>query len=131
MTWEYILIGLVFGILIGVILMHFSNPKPYHQQMLKNELEKSKNELAQYRQELVGHFAHSAELLENMNNNYRQIYDHMMTSSKNLLPGTPQQNNPFRYRLNSIENDQLPIEFPPRDYSEGSSGILQAEHSNK
>ena len=118
MTWEYALIGLVVGIVIGAVAMRFGNRKLRQQQVLQNELEKSKNELEQYRQELVSHFAHSAELLDNMANDYRQLYQHMAKSSNNLLPDMPPQDNPFRYRLTEADNDQAPVEFPPRDYSE-------------
>ena len=125
MTWEYALIGLVVGIVIGAIAMRFGNRKLRQQQVLQNELEKSKNELEQYRQELVSHFAHSAELLDNMASDYRQLYQH------NLLPDMPPQDIPFRYRLTEADNDQAPVEFPPRDYSDGASGLLRAERRDK
>ena len=60
MTWEYALIGLVVGIVIGAVAMRFGNRKLRQQQVLQNELEKSKTDLEEYRQELVGHFARSA-----------------------------------------------------------------------
>ena len=52
MTWEYALIGLVVGIAIGAVAMRFGNRKLRDQQVMKNELEKSKAELDEYRQEL-------------------------------------------------------------------------------
>jgi uncharacterized membrane-anchored protein YhcB (DUF1043 family) len=106
--------------------MRFGNSKLRQQQVLQNELDKSKTELEEYRQELVGHFARSAELLDNMARDYRQLYQHMAKSSNNLLPDLPMQDNPFRYRLTEAEadNDQAPVEMP-RDYSEGASGLLR------
>lgn len=132
MTWEYALIGLVVGIAIGAIAVRFGSSKLRQQQTLQNELEKSKSELEEYRQELVGHFAHSAELLDKMANDYRQLYQHMAKSSSSLLPDMLQQDNPFRYRLTESEadNDQAPIEMP-RDYSEGASGLLRAERPRR
>ena len=81
---------------------------------------KNKAELEEYREELVSHFARSAELLDNMADDYRQIYQHMAKSSSNLLPGMSPENNPFRNRLAESEagNDQAPVQMP-RDYSEG------------
>ncbi|ASN87458.1 MULTISPECIES: Z-ring associated protein ZapG [Pectobacterium] len=129
MTWEYALIGLVVGIIIGAVAMRFGNRKLRQQQVLQNELEKSKTELEDYRQELVGHFARSAELLDNMADDYRQLYQHMAKSSNNLLPHVPGQDNPFKYRLTESEadNDQAPVNMPPRDYSDGASGLLRGE----
>jgi uncharacterized membrane-anchored protein YhcB (DUF1043 family) len=118
MTWEYALIGLVVGIAIGAVAMRFGNRKLRDQQVMQNEIDKSKAELEEYRQELVGHFARSAELLDNMATDYRQLYQHMAKSSNNLLP--------FNYRLTGSEadNDQAPVEMP-RDYSDGASGLLR------
>lgn len=127
MTWEYALIGLVVGIIIGALAMRFGNRKLRQQQTLQDELEKNKTDLDQYRLELVNHFARSAELLDNMAKDYRQLYQHMATSSNNLLPDMPVQENPFRYRLTEADNDQAPVEIPPRDYSDGASGLLRAE----
>jgi len=128
MTWEYAVIGLVVGIAIGAVAMRFGNRKLRNQQVMKNELEKSKAELDEYRQELVGHFARSAELLDNMATDYRQLYQHMAKSSNNLLPDMPEQDNPFNYRLTGSEadNDQVPVQMP-RDYSDGASGLLRGE----
>ena len=86
MTWEYALIGLVVGIIIGAVAMRFGNRKLRQQQSLQYELEKNKAELEEYREELVSHFARSAELLDNMATDYRQLYQHMAKSSSSLLP---------------------------------------------
>jgi uncharacterized membrane-anchored protein YhcB (DUF1043 family) len=132
MTWEYSLIGLVVGIVIGALVMRFGNRKLRDQQVVQRELEKSKTELEQYRQELVSHFARSAELLDNMANDYRQLYQHMAKSSNNLLPDLPAQDNPFKYRLtgSELDNDQVPVEMP-RDYSDSASGLLRTERRTR
>ncbi len=108
MTWEYALIGLVVGIIIGAVAMRFGNRKLRQQQALQYELEKNKAELEEYREELVSHFARSAELLDNMAHDYRQLYQHMAKSSNNLLPDSMADANPFRNRLEESEasNDQ-------------------------
>lgn len=94
MTWEYALIGLVVGIVIGAVAMRFGNRKLRQQQSLQYELEKNKAELEEYREELVSHFARSAELLDNMATDYRQLYQHMAKSSSSLLPGNDCGNQP-------------------------------------
>lgn len=123
MTWKYVLIGLVVGIIIGAVAMRFGNSKLRQQKALQSELEKSKIELETYRQELVSHFAHSAELLESMAKDYRQLYHYMIKSPNNLPPDLLIQDNRFRYRLTEAEadNDQVPVGMLPRDYSYGAS----------
>lgn len=129
MTWEYGLIGLVIGLIIGSVAMRFGNRKLREQRSMQYELEKSKAELADYRKELTNHFAHSAELLDNMARDYRQLYQHMAKGSNDLLPDLPGEKNPFAYQLTEAEadNDQAPVQIP-RDYSEGASGLLRGEH---
>lgn len=104
----------------------FRQPQLRQQQALQFELEKNKAELEEYREELVSHFARSAELLDNMAHDYRQLYQHMAKSSNNLLPDSMADANPFRNRLAESEasNDQAPVQMP-RDYSEGASGLLR------
>ena len=99
MTWEYALIGLVVGIIIGAVAMRFGNRKLRQQQALQYELEKNKAELDEYREELVSHFARSAELLDTMAHDYRQLYQHMAKSSSSLLPELSAEANPFRNSL--------------------------------
>ena len=98
MSWEYGLIGLVVGIIVGAVAMRFGNKKLREQRSMQYELEKSKAELADYREELTNHFAQSAELLDNMARDYRQLYQHMAKGSNDLLPNLPGQKNPFAYR---------------------------------
>lgn len=125
MTREYALIGLVVGIIIGAVAMRFGNRKLRQQQALQFELEKNKAELEEYREELVSHFARSAELLDNMADDYRQLYQHMAKSSSSLLPDAMADANPFRNRGGvEASNDQAPVQMP-RDYSEGASGLLR------
>ncbi|AWK15171.1 Z-ring associated protein ZapG [Candidatus Fukatsuia symbiotica] len=118
MTWEYTLIGLVAGMLIGAVVMRFGNSKLRQQQKMKNELDKNKSDLEAYRRELVGHFARSAELLDNMARDYRQLYQHMAKSSNDLLPDLPLQNSPLHYRIteSEVDKDKPSIKVPPRDY---------------
>ncbi|MFB6434952.1 MAG: Z-ring associated protein ZapG [Candidatus Malihini olakiniferum] len=130
MSWEHVLIGLVIGIIIGAVAMRFCSRTLRKQQALQGELEKRKIELETYRQDLVGHFARSAELLDNMAKDYRQLYEHIAKSSSNLLPDLPVQESPFRYRLITeaeADNDQAPVDMPSRDESEGTSRPLRGE----
>ena len=132
MTWEYALIGLVVGIIVGAVAMRFGNRKLRKQQAMQYEIEKNKAELEEYREELVSHFARSAELLDNMAHDYRQLYQHMAKSSSSLLPEMSAEENPFRNRLAESEasNDQAPVQIP-RDYSDGASGLLRTERAKR
>ncbi|MEI2265347.1 Z-ring associated protein ZapG [Erwinia sp. CGal63] len=130
MTWEYGLIGLVAGLIIGALVMRFGNKKLREQRSQQYELEKTKAELADYREELTSHFAQSAELLDNMARDYRQLYQHMAKGSNSLLPNLPGEKNPFAYQLTESEadNDQAPVQMP-RDYPDSATGLLRGERA--
>ncbi|VEB53433.1 cytochrome d ubiquinol oxidase subunit III [Salmonella enterica subsp. enterica] len=128
MTWEYALIGLVVGIIIGAVAMRFGNRKLRQQQALQYELEKNKAELEEYREELV------KPLCPQRGNCW--IPWRMITASCiSIWRKAPaaccrkclRESNPFRNRLAESEasNDQAPVQMP-RDYSEGASGLLRS-----
>ncbi|MBD2815368.1 DUF1043 family protein [Xenorhabdus sp. Flor] len=133
MTWEYALIGLIIGFIIGALAVRFGSTKLRQQNAVQAELEKNRAELEEYRKELVSHFARSAELLDNMARDYRQLYQHMAKSSNELMPNMPVQDNPFNYRLNEskTDSDNIVTDMPPRDYSEGASGLFRPTQDQK
>ncbi|WP_339058343.1 Z-ring associated protein ZapG [Candidatus Regiella endosymbiont of Tuberolachnus salignus] len=118
MTWEYGLIGLIVGMLIGALAMRFGNRDLRQQQKLKNELDRRSIDFEEYRQELVGHFARNAELLDNMARDYRQLYQHIAKNSNNLLPDLPLQDNSLHShnRNNESDGDKPQVKVPPLDY---------------
>lgn len=127
MAWEYALIGLAVGIIIGALAMKFYSNKLHRQKKTNNEFATEKKALEEYRQELTNHFAHSAKLLDNMAKDYHQLYQHMIQTSSDLLPGMSAQENPFSYRLAETDDDRISVEMPPRDYPEKASGLLHSK----
>ncbi|BAO00314.1 hypothetical protein HHS_03440 [Candidatus Pantoea carbekii] len=129
MTWQYSLIGLIIGIIIGVILMRFSNKKLRKLRVIKDELEQSRQELLSYREALVKHFSHSAELADNMIREYRKFYQHMKKSCNELLPNLPEDKKFFAHQLPEMNNNNQTTIQIPRDYSEHSSSLTCSEHT--
>ncbi|MDD9195236.1 Z-ring associated protein ZapG [Aliivibrio sp. S3MY1] len=137
MAWTYALIGLAIGIIIGFLISRVTVPGIKHQKTLKQDLEKSKYELEQYRQELVDHFATSATMLEALAKDFNKMYDHMASTSKELLPNLPEQDNPFSARLDEmtlspelnkkVAHIKEEIDSQPKDYANGASGLLKDE----
>lgn len=119
MIWEYGLVCLVVGIIIGAVAMRFGSKAAREGQNLQYELKAAKEELADCREELAGYFAHSAELLDKMAHDYRQLYRHMAKSSGDFLRNLPDEQNPFIQRLQreEMDDESLKIVQTPRDYS--------------
>jgi len=127
MTWEYGLISFILGVAVGALGMRFLNPKLREQKILQTQLERNKADLEQYRQELIDYFAHSSELLDNMAQDYRKLYQHIAKNSNQLLPDLPLKNNLSHPPLTEVDsiNSAEKIKIPPRDYSDGSSAFTE------
>ncbi len=133
MTWISAIIIFLAGSLVGALAVRLTNKSVQQQKSLKKELDKSKYELEQFRQELVDHFARSADLLDNVAKDYSKLYEHMAKTSTELMPNLPAQDNPFAKRITSLEavkenaNDDENVEQPPRDYANGATGLFKGE----
>lgn len=138
MTWQYTVIGLIIGFIFGLLVMYPSIRKSKKQKALQQELSKTKEELDAYRQELVNHFARSAELLKSMANDYHQLHQHMVNSSSILLSTQEKEsitleNNediPTITGISAKDNTDDNADSdkkPPRDYSGKPSGLLRAK----
>lgn len=133
MTWAIIIF--LAGIFIGALAVRLTNKSVKQQKTLKKELDKSKYELEQFRQELVDHFARSADLLDNVAKDYSKLYEHMAKTSTELMPNLPAQDNPFAKRITSLETvkddakEDESVEQAPRDYANGATGLFNGENT--
>ncbi|WP_261816629.1 Z-ring associated protein ZapG [Vibrio gallicus] len=131
MPWIYAVIGLFVGIIIGIIIARITTPQYQKQKELQKELEASKFKLEQQRQDLTDHFSDTAGMLDSLGKEYRKLYEHMAATSNELLPNTPEQDNPFAKKLETQNTDQGQSEADsgaqPKDYAKGATGMLKEE----
>lgn len=131
--WQAAGIGLLVGLIIGYFFLRFTKDSVKKQVKTETELQKVKNQLDSQKEQLEKHFAESADLLKNIAQDYQKLYKHLATSSTALLPELT--NKPL-FSTNLI-TDQSAVKNPeetdeqPRDYSEGSSGLLKGEKINR
>lgn len=146
--WNAALIGLLVGVALGYVLLRLTKDSVKKQVKTEAELQQVKTELDSQKQQLEKHFAESADLLKTLAQDYQKLYRHLAASSTRLLPESA--NKPlFEQHLISaenstalseaqratenvekaenVENTEKTEKDAPRDYSEGSSGILKAE----
>ncbi|MBN6710644.1 DUF1043 family protein [Haemophilus haemoglobinophilus] len=127
--WQSGLIGLCVGVVIGYLLLRLTKGSVKKQIKTEAELEQVKTQLNNQKQQLEQHFAESAELLKHIAQDYQKLYVHLANSSTALLPELAQKEL-FTPNLLAAETVSTPAnseDGQPRDYSEGSSGILKAE----
>ncbi|CAI2310763.1 Inner membrane protein YhcB [Vibrio parahaemolyticus] len=128
MPWIYAIVGLLVGTIVGVVISRLTTPEYKKQKSVQKELEAAKFELEQQRQELVDHFAQTAEMLDTLGKDYTKLYQHMAKTSSELLPNLPEQDNPFDKKTamssEQIKEDQPEVNEQPKDYANGATGLL-------
>jgi len=120
---------LLVGTIVGVVISRLTTPEYKKQKSVQKELEAAKFELEQQRQELVDHFAQTAEMLDTLGKDYTKLYQHMAKTSSELLPNLPEQDNPFDKKTamssDKVEEDQSDVNEQPKDYANGATGLLK------
>jgi uncharacterized membrane-anchored protein YhcB (DUF1043 family) len=129
MPWIFGLVGLLVGAILGIIISRIKTPQYKKQQLMKKELESAKFKLEQQRQELSDHFSHAAELLDVLGKDYTKLYQHMATTSAELLPNIPEQDKPFSLKVAQDDNTATDGDEnkQPKDYAKGATGLLTPE----
>ena len=119
--WQAALIGLVVGFVIGYFLLRLTKESAKKQVKTEAELRVAKEQLEK-------HFAESADLLKSLAQDYQKLYQHLARSSTQLLPEL-NDSTLFQHSLLDEKGNVSPskTEDPPKDYSEGSSGLFKAE----
>ncbi len=102
--WSVGIIAFAFGLVAGYVISYFTNPDHDRREELERELAEQKEETKQYRAQVSQHFQRTSELVQNMTDSYRQVYEHLATGSQQLCSDpvtTPRLDLPERERLAS------------------------------
>ena len=126
--WRAALLGLVVGFAIGYFLLRFTKGSVKKQVKTETELRQLKAQLENQKQQLEKHFAESANLLKTLAQDYQHLYQHFAGASVQLLPELDEK---VLFQAQNVggadETSTAVSDDPPKDYSEGSSGLLKAE----
>lgn len=122
-VWSAIGVAFVIGIIVGCVIVRAFKGNVQQHIQLENELKETKTKVEEQKQQLEQHFEQSAALLSTLAEDYKKLYQHLAKGSEKLLPEAEQ--------LDFFKQSQLPpkhenSEDQPRDYSEGSSGLLKS-----
>ena len=77
-------VGVVFGFFMGRSKGDTSAPKVLK---LEQDLREAKEEMQSYQGEVTHHFEKTATLVNQMTNSYREVYEHLASSSEKLCGG--------------------------------------------
>ena len=125
----YLIIGLILGIIIGIILTNIFSPKARKFNKLQVECDESKQQLIAQKQIIVKHFAHSAEILDNMANDFRRLYQHMAENSGKFTSENDMPVMGLDANNDATLKKQFTIKKQPKDYSDDPSGLLKTDEN--
>lgn len=125
--WTAVIVAFFVGAVVGYFILLTTNANAKKQQALEVELKQTTEQLNAQKQQLEKHFEQSATLLATLAEDYKKLYTHLAESSQTLLPETTEklaffQNAQLENKAEASENS----DDQPKDYSEGSSGILKS-----
>ncbi|MCK3658965.1 hypothetical protein A4G18_09650 [Pasteurellaceae bacterium Pebbles2] len=126
--WQAAGIGLAVGFVLAYVLISLTKGSVKKQTATQNELHKAKEELGRQKQLLEKHFAESADLFKTLAQDYQKIYRHLAKSSEQLLPDSKDKSLFLQSFINSDKSTAVDDENkdnPPKDYTEGSSGLFK------
>ena len=126
--WQAALIGLVLGFIIGYFLLRLTKESAKKQVKTEAELRVAKEQLESQKQQLEKHFAESANLLKTLAQDYQHLYQHFAGASVQLLPELDEKALFQAQNVDGADETSTAVsDDQPKDYSEGSSGLLKAE----
>ena len=126
--WRAALLGLVVGFAIGYFLLRFTKGSVKKQVKTETELRQLKAQLENQKQQLEKHFAESANLLKTLAQDYQHLYQHFAGAAVQLLPELDEKALFQAQNVDGADETSTAVsDDQPKDYSEGSSGLLKAE----
>lgn len=121
--WGAVIAAFIVGLLLGYVVIRATKGSVQKQLKIEAELKAANTQLEAQKQQLEQHFSQSATLLATLAEDYKKLYQHLAKGSENLLPT---ETKIEFFQQPQLENKAATEENPPKDYSEGSSGLLKS-----
>ncbi|KMK52356.1 membrane protein [[Actinobacillus] muris] len=123
-VWLAIIAAFVIGAIIGYVILRATNVSMQKQHKLEQELKAANTKIDEQKTQLEKHFEQSANLLATLAEDYKKLYTHLSEGSQTLLP--EESDKIAFFQQPQLEEKEPENDDQPKDYSEGSSGILKS-----
>lgn len=84
----YMVFAGVAGLLLGMLVMHLLHQKTTSN----NDVQSVQQKLDDYQAEVESHFSKTADLIDNLTESYKEVFDHLSDSAEHLLTDEQIQN---------------------------------------
>ena len=133
MTWLIAAVCLALGVVIGVAFANRLSTSPSRIRELEGQIQKLEDKHNQYRDNVSDHFSTTAELIQQMTESYKDVYQHLALGAQDLCSGEvaskllPAAPDPV---FEQHGDNELAFS-PPKDYAAkqnpGQKGALSEE----
>lgn len=147
MNWLFCLVSFAAGFLAAYVWLSRRNSDSRVKE-LESHLTSLQDKYEQYQQGVTGHFAHTAQLVNNLTNAYREVHEHLQRGAGELCADNQRHTaaNPASafialeapkeaYPQAMLNDDKfLATVMPPRDYATkqpDDKGTLDEEYGLK
>lgn len=122
-----VLIGLIFGLLLGQLF----SPRAKDKQEMRSQLFNAQQQLRDYQEEVSEHFEKTSELFNKMSHSYRDIHEHMASGAMRLgsTDSSRRMVDAGFGKLEESPNSTISSEdaIPPKDYAPKRPGGVLSE----
>jgi len=104
--WTTGVLSFALGLVLGCIGTYLIIGRYSHTAKLREELSELRERFSDYRDQVTQHFMRTSELVQEMTQNYRAVYEHLATGAQELCEGeveTPSLDTSNKDLL--VEND--------------------------
>ncbi|MFC3852618.1 YhcB family protein [Salinispirillum marinum] len=121
--------GFTLGAAVGIVVTLLMSRKHGNADSVRKQLEALKNEHTKYQMDVTEHFARTSELIASLNQNYRNIEQHLQNGADNLVS--------YDYKLAQLRqgsdvsiDNEMPYVGVSKDYAEEQQEPESVEQSD-
>jgi len=121
----FIISAVLFGLVVGALIMYFASGSSKKDEESIAKVEKKLNN---YQQDVVQHFEKTADLVDDLTQSYKKVFDHLSQSAKTLL--TEEQ---VKEQIEKRKDNKITLGFltedsePPKDAEQISEEAQEDE----
>jgi uncharacterized membrane-anchored protein YhcB (DUF1043 family) len=125
-AWGIGLIGFAFGVACGVAIGYMTLCNNRRSQQLQEKCDALQRDFDAYRGQVGQHFLRTSELVQQMTDSYREVYEHLATGSQALCEtpvSPPRLDIPDQPVLETAKSGKAPDAFSDAE----TNGLAQAD----
>ena len=115
----YLFSATLFGIVIGAFAMYYFSHKNGSSSKSVEEIEEKLNN---YQQDVVNHFEKTADLVEDLTQSYKKVFDHLGSSAKDLM--TEKQ---LQFQIEKRKGNKVTLEFLNVEEDAGEVEVIKKD----